>query len=95
MSGPLSRVRDAIASGAQSRSEITSRTGLDPSVVDASLDHLLRMGHLTTEELGGGCPEDGCSGCPSGRADGSAGCGASGPANARGPVLIKLEKPRR
>lgn len=92
MSGPLSLVHDAIAAGAHSRSDIATRTNLDATVVDAALDHLIRMGRLTTEQLGSGCPDGGCGGCSSGKADGSAGCGAAGPANARGPVLIKLSR---
>ncbi|WP_199849550.1 FeoC-like transcriptional regulator [Blastococcus sp. Marseille-P5729] len=92
MSGPLTAVSEAIAHGAVSRADIARRAGLDPSVVDASLDHLIRMGRITTEQLSSGCPDGGCGGCPSGKADGSAGCGASAPANARGPVLLKLTR---
>ena len=95
MSGPLSHVQSAIADGASSRSEVVTRTGLDASVVDASLDHLIRMGRLVTEQLGSGCPTSGCGICPSGKADGSAGCGASAPSNARGPVLITLGRRAR
>lgn len=90
MPGPLSLVSQALANGASSRADIAARTMLDPSVVDASLDHLIRMGRIKTEQLGSGCPDDGCGGCASGKADGSAGCGAAGPANARGPVLLRL-----
>lgn len=95
MSGPLTAVSEAIAAGAAgaaSRAEIVRFTDLDPSVVDASLDHLIRMGRITTEQLSSGCPDDGCGGCSSGKADGSAGCGAAGPASARGPVLLKLTR---
>lgn len=90
MSGPLSVVSAALAAGASSRADISRRTSLDPSVVDAALDHLIRMGRITTEQLGTGCPDEGCGGCASGKADGTAGCGAAGPANARGPVMLKL-----
>lgn len=90
--GPLSLVSQAIADGARSRADIAARTSLDPSVVDASLDHLILMGRISTEQLGSGCPDDGCGGCASGKADGSAGCGSSGPANSRGPVLLKLTR---
>lgn len=90
MSGPLSQVFHAIVEGAKSRVEIAEATHLDPEVVDASLDHLIRMGRLDTEQLSSGCPDEGCGTCSSGRADGTAGCGAAGPANARGPVMITV-----
>lgn len=93
MSGPLALVQQAIAAGARSRTEIVGHTGLDAAVVDAGVDHLVRMGRLVSEHLGSGCPTGGCGGCPSARTDGSAGCGASGPSNARGPVLLTLGRP--
>lgn len=90
MTGPLSQVAGAIRAGAATRREVSERTGLSDDVVDASLDHLLRMGRLQAEHIGSGCPDGGCSACPSGKSSGAAGCGAAGPANARGPVLLKL-----
>ncbi|WP_296137166.1 FeoC-like transcriptional regulator [uncultured Tessaracoccus sp.] len=92
MSGPLSRVADAIADGAVSRAQIAERTGLQAGVVDAALEHLERLGRFTVEQLAGGCPDGGCGACPSGTRDGRAGCGAAGPSSARGPVLLKLTK---
>lgn len=92
MSGPLTTVADAIAAGAQSRRDLADRTGLDPSVVDAAIDHLIRLGRISTEQLGSGCPDTGCGSCASGKSDGTAGCGATGPANARGPVLLQLTR---
>lgn len=90
MSGPLSQVFEAIASGAGSRTDIVDRTGLAADVVDAAIDHLQRMGRLEAETLGSGCPTEGCGSCPSGTAAGKAGCGAPGPGVGRGPVLLKL-----
>ena len=92
MTGPLSLVSRAIADGAGSRADIARTTALDASVVDAALEHLIRMGRIATEQLGSGCPDEGCGGCASGKSDGSAGCGAAGPANARGPVLLTLTR---
>ncbi len=88
--GPLHRVIAAIEAGAGSRAAVAQQAGLDADVVDACVDHLVRIGRVTAEQLGGGCPESGCGSCGSGRPDGTSGCGASGPATARGPVLLTL-----
>ena len=88
MSGPLTLVHDALAGGARSRHEIAQRTALDDAVVDACLDHLVRMGRLTTETLPSGCPSGGCGSCPS--AQTPSGCGQ--PGTHRGPVLISLDR---
>lgn len=88
MSGPLTRVHEALTGGARSRGEIAQRTGLDATVVDACFDHLLRMGRLTTETLSSGCPSGGCGSCPS--AQDATGCGR--PEASRGPVLITLAR---
>ncbi|MGA4508384.1 hypothetical protein ACQB6R_10195 [Propionibacteriaceae bacterium G1746] len=81
--GPLSLVQRAIADGARSRADVVARTHLDASVVDASLDHLVRLNRLVPEALGSGCPSGGCGACPSGRSDNTPGCG---------PVLLKLSR---
>ena len=48
------------------------------------------------KELAMGCPGGGCGSCASGLADGSAGCGASGPSATRsGPVLVQLSLRQR
>lgn len=88
MSGPLTRVADAIAAGAGSRRVIVERTGLAADVVDATLEHLQRMGRLTVESLGSGCPTTtGCGGCPV-----AAGCASAGAGPSRGPVLLTLRR---
>lgn len=87
---PLSAVLGAFADGAGSLSEVARRTGLDRDLVDASVEHLVRMGRLQAGTLSTGCPDGGCGSCASGD-DGSAGCGSSGPSAARsGPVLVTL-----
>lgn len=90
MSGPLALVSDAITDGAGSRAAVAERTGLARDVVDAALEHLQRMGRLTAEQLGSGCPDGGCGTCPSGTADGRAGCGAGALPGRRGPVVLTL-----
>lgn len=86
MSGPLAMVAAAISDGAASRTALAERTGLARDVVDAALEHLQRMGRISAEQLSSGCPDGGCRACPSGKADGGAGCGTT----SRGPVMLKL-----
>ncbi|MDO5534570.1 MAG: FeoC-like transcriptional regulator [Propionibacteriaceae bacterium] len=91
MSGPLSAVLGAFADGAHSLADVSARTGLPSDVVQASVDHLVRLGRLEARELAMGCPSSGCGSCASASADGGPGCGASGPdAGRRGPVLVAL-----
>lgn len=89
--GPLTRVLAAFEAGAGSLADIAERTGLGADVVEAAVDHLVRLGRIEASTLGVGCPGGGCGSCASGHADGSAGCGAAGPsASRRGPVLVSL-----
>lgn len=83
-------VRDAIASGAVDRSRIAENTGLARTTVDASIEHLERMGWLTKKPLGTSCPGGGCSSCPLGKADGGAGCGSH--IGGTGPVALVLTR---
>jgi hypothetical protein len=90
VSSPLRSVLDAFEAGARSRAEVGTRTGLRRDVVDAAIEHLLRIGRLDARELTGGCPEGGCGSCASGSGD-APGCGAPGPSARRsGPVLVTL-----
>ena len=91
MSGtPLRSVLTAFEDGALSRSEVCDRTGLRRDVVDAAIEHLLRLGRLDARELAIGCPDGGCGTCAAGSGD-APGCGASGPSSRRsGPVLVSL-----
>ena len=91
MSGPLSSVLAAFEAGASSLADIAARTGLTADVVQASVDHLLRLGRLRASELAVGCPASGCGSCASASAEGTPGCGAAAPsAGRRGPVLVAL-----
>lgn len=91
MSGPLTRVLDAISAGAGTLASIGDATGLSRDVVDASVRHLVRLGRLEASELSMGCPGGGCGSCASATPHGDAGCGASGPSDARrGPALVAL-----
>lgn len=88
--GPLQRVLDALRSGVSSRDQLSGATGLPADVVDGALEHLVRSGRVVAESLGGGCPSDGCGGCPSGAGDTRAGCGAETPGHSRGPVALRV-----
>ena len=88
---PLNAVLQAFTEGASSLDEIALRTSLARDVVQASVEHLTRMGRIEAKELSMGCPSGGCGGCASGHSDGTAGCGAPEPsAERRGPVLVQL-----
>jgi hypothetical protein len=87
---PLRSVLEAFSGGAGSRVEIAARTGLRPDVVDAAIEHLVRIGRMEAKELSTGCPAGGCGSCASGVGD-APGCGASAPSPRRsGPVLVQL-----
>jgi hypothetical protein len=89
-SSPLRSVLTAFEEGARSRTEVCAATGLRRDVVDAAIEHLLRLGRLDARELAVGCPDGGCGSCASGHGD-APGCGASGPSTRRsGPVLVSL-----
>ncbi len=93
--GPLRAVLAAFEAGATSTADVAERTGLTRDVVEAAIDHLVRMGRLSAQELSSGCPSGGCGGCASGEGD-SPGCGSAGPSAARsGPVLVGISlRPR-
>lgn len=73
MSAPVSLILDATRRGATTRAQIAARTGLDPLVVDASVDHLLRLGLVASPALRSGCAAGGCGGCAA-----ASGCPSSG-----------------
>lgn len=99
--GPLRAVLAALEAGAADPGEVAARTGLDRGVVSAAVAHLVRSGHLRTEQLAPGCPAAGCASCGShaagtedddaGTEDDDVGCHGSG-SRARGPVLITLAR---
>ncbi|MDQ5973640.1 MAG: hypothetical protein QG661_849 [Actinomycetota bacterium] len=76
---PLSATLSAIEQGATTRGAIAQRTGLDPDVVDAAVEHLLRIGKATSPSLKTACPSGGCSGCGSPTGSGCATTAAPGP----------------
>jgi hypothetical protein len=93
-SSPTRAVLSELEGGATSLPEIAARTGLDSGVVSLAVARLVAAGYLTAERLAAGCPDGGCSTCPSG-SSGRPGCGAVGGATQRGPVLISLGRSHR
>ncbi len=88
--GPLRAVLAALQDGAPSLTDVCHRTQLDRDLVEAAVDHLIRLGRVSAKELAIGCPGGGCGSCASGTDD-APGCGAQGPSATRsGPVLVSL-----
>lgn len=87
---PLRAVLEALRGGAGSLTEVARQCGLDRDVVEAAVDHLVRLRLVSARELALGCPGGGCTTCASG-VDGAPGCGSPGPSPTRtGPVLVAL-----
>lgn len=73
---PLAAVLAAFQGGAASVAEVRLRTGLDGEVVDAAVEHLIRIGRLERSAVDLGCAGDGCDNCPASGAGAS--CGTAG-----------------
>ena len=86
---PSRAVLAQIESGAGSVEQIASATGLNAGLVSVVIDRLVDAGYLTAQPLRSGCPQDGCSSCPTTR-----GCPSSTGART-GPVMITLGSARR
>jgi hypothetical protein len=61
--GPLRAVLDAFASGATTRADVCRITGVPRDVVDAAIDHLVRVGRVSGKPLSIGCSDRACGGC--------------------------------
>lgn len=68
---PLRAVLTALTEGAPTVAAVRERTGLDPAVVDAAIDHLVRTGRVGVSRLAT-CAGS-CGSCPI-----AAGCGTAG-----------------
>jgi hypothetical protein len=62
--GPLVAVLNAFSQGARTRDAACRTSGLPDDVVDAAIDHLLRIGRLSLLPLASDCSPGGCGGCP-------------------------------
>lgn len=91
---PTRQVLAQLERGATSLHDVAQRTGLDSGVVDLAVERLVAAGYLTAQRLAAGCPDGGCSACPSGLS-GRPGCGTTNGATQTGPVLLSLGRPHR
>lgn len=65
MRGPLRAVLTEMTRGARSLDAVAESTGLSQDVVAAAVDHLVRLGRVSANDLAGsGCATSGaCGGC--------------------------------
>jgi hypothetical protein len=93
-SSPLTAVMQAFEAGCGTLDEVARSASLDRDVVDAAVEHLVRLGRLNAGVLAVGCPDGGCGTCATGVGD-APGCGSPGPSATRsGPVLVALSLTR-
>ena len=59
----MEQVLAAFRAGATTRKEIAKATSLDPDVVDAAVDLLLRTGRMDERVIKTACTSGGCRGC--------------------------------
>jgi hypothetical protein len=86
-STPLRAVLDELTAGAPTLDEVARRTGLGRDVVEAAVDHLVRLGRVSSSTLSTGCADVGCGGCGASSSCPSVGMPAPG---GRRPVLVAL-----
>ena len=89
MSRPLSLVLAEMERGTPTLAEVARNLHLDEQVVRAAVDHLVRSGRVTSQELSMGCPASGCGACAS-AVDGAPGCGRPSPVPGRRAGLVTL-----
>lgn len=81
MSGPLGLVDEAVQQGARTPAEVARRTHLPADLVEAVIDHLVRLGRIDRVRIdlgtgGQACGGGGCRSCP--LATPGRPCGAAG-----------------
>jgi hypothetical protein len=88
VTSPLRQVLAEVRSGtATSLSEVARRVGVSRDEASAMVDHWVRKGRLSVDDLGAACPSAGCGSCSSGHGD-RPGCGSASPADR--PVLLAI-----
>jgi hypothetical protein len=82
----LRAVLAELTAGTSTLDEVSRRTGLGRDVVQAAVQHLVRLGRVTAQTLSMTCADAGCGGCP------ASSCGSRDrPAPAgRRPTLVAL-----
>ncbi|ODU04140.1 MAG: hypothetical protein ABS81_11480 [Pseudonocardia sp. SCN 72-86] len=90
MTSPLRSVLAAFDAGARSRAELAERSGLSADLVDAAVEHLVRVGRISADPLATSCSGGSCSSCAA--ADEQLGAHSCTADSSRGgrPVLVQL-----
>jgi FeoC like transcriptional regulator len=88
MTSPLRQVLAEVRAGtASSLTQLAQNVGVSRDEASAMVDHWVRKGRLTVDDLGGACASGGCGSCSSGHGD-QPGCGAASPADR--PTLLTI-----
>lgn len=88
MTSPLRQVLAEVRAGtATSLSDVARRVGVSRDEASAMVEHWVRKGRLSVDDLGSACPSAGCGSCSSGHDD-QPGCGSASPADR--PVLLAI-----
>lgn len=91
---PLRQVLNEVREGtATSLTQIAERVGVSRDEAAAMVDHWVRKGRLTVDDLGAACPSGGCGSCSSGHGD-QPGCGAASPADRPTLLAISFRRPQ-
>jgi bacterioferritin-associated ferredoxin len=90
---PLRQVLAEVRAGtASSLDEIAAHVGVSRDEASAMVDHWVRKGRLTVDDLGTACPSGGCGSCSSGHG-GAPGCGSASPAERPTLLAISFRRP--
>jgi hypothetical protein len=88
VTSPLRQVLAEVRAGtATSLTQVAQRIGVSRDEASAMVDHWVRKGRLSVDDLGSACPSAGCGSCSSGHGD-EPGCGSASPADR--PVLLAI-----
>lgn len=90
---PLRQVLAEVRAGtATTVTDLAARVGVSRDEASAMVDHWVRKGRLTADDLGAACPSAGCGSCSSGHGD-EPGCGSASPADRPTLLAISFRRP--
>lgn len=90
---PLRRILTEVRAGtATSLTDLAERVGVSRDEASAMVDHWVRKGRLSIDDVGAACAAGGCGSCSSGNGD-QPGCGASSPADRPTLLAISFRRP--
>jgi hypothetical protein len=90
---PLRQVLAEVRAGtAMTLDEVARHVGVSRDEASAMVDHWVRKGRLTVDDLGAACPSAGCGSCSSGRGS-EPGCGSASPAERPTLLAISFRRP--